>query len=102
MLEASTRSSFAVLCSVDWPRGIASPDGKGEVDDISRTTVYTLQDCIDACVEYERGDCKAVTYEANLTASFGGGQGGNCFLKNRAGKYFPGRDTTIAAAIVGA
>lgn len=90
-----------MLCSVDWPDGINTAKGDGQVSDISRTTTYTLQACIDACVGYRGGACHAVTYEANLTASFGGGQGGNCFFKDGAGEYFAAMDTTISAGIIG-
>ncbi|KAF7629503.1 hypothetical protein AFLA_013217 [Aspergillus flavus NRRL3357] len=44
---------------------------------------------------------KGVTYSANLTSSFDGGQDGNCFFKDKAGIYFPGGDTIISAGVIG-
>ncbi|KAH8430891.1 uncharacterized protein LDX57_008555 [Aspergillus melleus] len=32
-IRASTGSLFSVLCSVDWPKGVKSADGRGKVDD---------------------------------------------------------------------
>lgn len=68
-------------------------------------TEYLLEDCINAWVDYNRGrnkdTCKAVMYSANLTAAFHGGQGRNCFLKNRIGSDFLSSDTTMCAGLVG-
>ncbi|KAL4877844.1 hypothetical protein BJY04DRAFT_121273 [Aspergillus karnatakaensis] len=107
LVIASSGSSFIIQCNRDWPRGIEAADGSGKVFDLDVLTEYTLHDCIDRCVEYNDGledstdrQCKGVTYEANLTSSFGGGQGGNCFLKNKAGKAFDGSNTTMTAGIV--
>lgn len=67
-------------------------DGDGKVRDIDATTVYTFEDCMEACLTYNddlggRGTkCEAVTYNANLTSIFGGEKFGNCFLKDNAGK----------------
>lgn len=94
-----------MLCSVDWPKGIKSADGKAKVKDLDYRTEYSLEDCIGACVKYNKGDtkntCIAVTYSANLTGVFDGGQGGNCFLKDSIGSYFPSSDTTMCAGLVG-
>ncbi|KAI9035585.1 uncharacterized protein KD926_003245 [Aspergillus affinis] len=83
-IRASTGSLFSVLCSVDWPNGVKSADGKGKVQDLDYRTEYSLEDCIGACVDYNRDrtkeTCKGVTYSANLTAAFDGGQGGNFYL----------------------
>lgn len=104
-IRASTGSLFSVLCSVDWPKGIKSADGRGKVQDLEYRTEYSLEDCIGACVDYNqdrtKDTCKGVTYSANLTASFDGGQGGNCFLKDRIGSYFATSDTTMCAGLVG-
>ncbi|PLB49842.1 hypothetical protein P170DRAFT_437307 [Aspergillus steynii IBT 23096] len=104
-IRASTGSLFSVLCSVDWPKGVKSADGKGKVQDLDYRTEYSLEDCIGACIEYNQDRtediCRGVTYSANLTAAFDGGQGGNCFLKDRIGSYFPSSDTTMCAGLVG-
>ncbi|RDW74552.1 uncharacterized protein DSM5745_07214 [Aspergillus mulundensis] len=106
LVTSSVGSNFIIQCNNDWPRGIEAADGSGDVSDLTRWTEYTLDDCIDRCVQYNsdlephKTRCKGVTYEANLTSSFGGGQGGNCFLKDKAGKLFPGSDTTMTAGVV--
>ncbi|EAW13222.1 uncharacterized protein ACLA_016680 [Aspergillus clavatus NRRL 1] len=98
MIAGSTGALFTVLCGVDWPKGDPAMTGNGNVADLGRATVYSLQECINACLKsYE--NCKAVTYQANLTASFDGEQDGNCWFKDRAGKYFPGADTSVAAVL---
>ncbi|OGM47200.1 hypothetical protein ABOM_003895 [Aspergillus bombycis] len=101
VVTGSTGSAFTVLCGVDWPRGIQAMNGKGKVSDIGRATVYSIQECINTCVGSHKDDCKGVTYSANLTSSFDGGQDGNCFFKDQAGIYFPGGDTIISAGIIG-
>ncbi|KAE8381586.1 hypothetical protein BDV26DRAFT_255133 [Aspergillus bertholletiae] len=76
-------------------------NGKEKVSDIGRASAYSIQECINSCLSSQGDDCKGVTYEANLTSSFDGGQDGNCFFKDQAGKYFPGADTIISAGIIG-
>ncbi|KAE8330336.1 hypothetical protein BDV39DRAFT_31735 [Aspergillus sergii] len=101
IVTGSTGSAFTVLCGVDWPKGVQAMNGKGKVSDIGRATVYSIQECIDSCLGSHKDDCKGVTYSANLTSSFDGGQDGNCFFKDQAGIYFPGSDTIISAGIIG-
>ncbi|KAE8341907.1 hypothetical protein BDV24DRAFT_131592 [Aspergillus arachidicola] len=101
IVTGSTGSAFTVLCGVDWPRGIQAMNGKGKVSDLGRSTVYSIQECIDRCLGSHKDDCKGVTYSANLTSSFDGGQDGNCFFKDQAGIYFAGGDTIISAGIIG-
>lgn len=55
-----------------------------------KITVYTFQDCLDKCDEWNfsagggQPACRAVTYYANLTVPIQR-YGGNCFLKNDRG-----------------
>ncbi|EIT73584.1 hypothetical protein AO1008_04770 [Aspergillus oryzae 100-8] len=88
IVTGSTGSAFTVLCGVDWPKGVRAINGKGK-------------ECIDSCLGSHKDDCKGVTYSANLTSSFDGGQDGNCFFKDQAGIYFPGGDTIISAGVIG-
>ncbi|CAG8910089.1 unnamed protein product [Penicillium egyptiacum] len=102
----SDGSIFKLLCAVDWPSGGEAASGNGKVQDLSIETEYTLKACIRQCSDWNKDEsnnqkCKGVVYSANLTASFGGGQGGNCFLKSKVGKYFPNADTSVAAGIIG-
>ncbi|KAB8223183.1 hypothetical protein BDV33DRAFT_200734 [Aspergillus novoparasiticus] len=101
IVTGSTGSAFTILCGVDWPKGVQAINGKGKVSDIGRATVYSIQECIDSCLGSHKDDCKGVTYSANLTSSFDGGQDGNCFFKDQAGIYFPGGDTIISAGVIG-
>ncbi|KAJ5193705.1 hypothetical protein N7491_001036 [Penicillium cf. griseofulvum] len=103
-LTGSDGSIFTLLCAVDWPRGIKTAYGNGKVSDLTRSTEYTLKSCISQCVQWNTENdekCKGVTYLANLTAAYGGGQDGNCFLKNSVGRYYPNSDTSMAAGILG-
>lgn len=102
----SDGSIFTLLCAVDWPRGGEPAYGNGIIKDLSTRTEYTLKSCIAQCVQWNQNTsndpkCKGVVYSANLTASFDGGQGGNCFLKSNVGKYYPNSDTSMAAGILG-
>ncbi|KAJ5931343.1 hypothetical protein N7516_005832 [Penicillium verrucosum] len=103
-ITGSDESIFTLLCAVDWPSGIKTAYGNGRVGDLTRFTEYTLKSCVSQCVKWntENGEkCKGVTYSANLTASYDGGQEGNCFLKNSVGSYFPNSGTSMAAGILG-
>ncbi|KAJ5096893.1 hypothetical protein N7456_007614 [Penicillium angulare] len=106
-VTGSDGSIFTLLCAVDWPRGERTAYGNGTVEDLTRTTSYTLQSCISECVTWnkevpdEDSKCKGIIYQSNLTASYDGGQGGNCFLKNTVGVYYPNTDTSMAAGILG-
>ncbi|CAI7606371.1 unnamed protein product [Penicillium glandicola] len=102
----SDGSIFTLLCAVDWPRGDASAYGNGTVEDLLTATEYTLTACVAQCVQWNEDtsndpQCKGVVYSANLTASFDGGQGGNCFLKSSVGKYYPNTNTSMAAGLLG-
>ncbi|GAE00276.1 cytochrome P450 [Paecilomyces variotii No. 5] len=111
-ITASSGTLFSLFCGVDWPRGIEAADGNGTVSDLGRSTTYTLDDCIETCIQYNKGDlavldsvdtgtCRAVVYQANLTAVFDGGQGGNCFLKDRIGRYASTGFGGMAAGAIG-
>lgn len=101
----SSGSLFLLLCGVDWPKGDTTADGQGTLRDLGRSFVYTLQSCIEKCVSFNNnvspGDdtCKGISYQANLTASFE--QGGNCFLKDNIGRYFPAAFGGVAAGLAG-
>ncbi|RAL13155.1 uncharacterized protein BO97DRAFT_405034 [Aspergillus homomorphus CBS 101889] len=103
-LTASDGSIFTLLCAVDWPKGDAGLYGNKTVGDLDFTTRYTLESCIADCVRWNRviadTPCKGVVYSANLTASFDGGQDGNCFLKSEVGVYFPNSNTSMAAGLL--
>jgi hypothetical protein len=105
--DSSTGPLFAIFCGVDWPSGDDFLDGNGTVTDLGISTTYTLGAFIEACNQHNQGvatgqtPCRAVPYQANLTTSFGGGQAGNCFLKNHIGKYFPSANWGMAAGMVG-
>lgn len=70
--------------------------------DLTYTTVYTFEDCMQECLDYNdskpKTRCTAVTYNSNLT-SIVGGQGGNCFLKDRKGVNMQGSAESACAAI---
>lgn len=99
-------TSFTEYCFTDWPNNSEAADGRGNVTDISRTTVYTFEACMEACVTYNKkvGDsgtqCRAITYNSNLTSIIEiGRQGGNCFLKNKKGVDLQGSAESACAAI---
>lgn len=85
--------AFTKYCATDWPKGIEAFDGDGNVSDLFYDIVYTFEDCMDLCLDYNDalsdGDtlCNAVTYNSNLTRSVAG-QGANCFLKDKRGVDF--------------
>lgn len=89
--NAKNGKQFRQYCFKDWPTGTVAADGDGRVQDIAFITVYTFEDCMESCIDYngelEESDtkCAGVTYNANLTSSFDGGQDGNCFLKDKIG-----------------
>jgi hypothetical protein len=85
-------TQFTEYCFTDWPDGAAAADGQGKVQDLDAVTVYTFEDCIQNCLDYNQGlaanetQCRAVTYNSNLTSIIEvGQQGGDCFLKNKNG-----------------
>ncbi|POR33693.1 Uncharacterized protein TPAR_06087 [Tolypocladium paradoxum] len=101
------RTSFTEYCFTDWPNGAEAADGRGNVTDISRTTVDAFEACMEACAKYNKkaGDsgtqCRAITYNANLTSIIETGkQGGNCFLKDKKGVDLQGSAESACAAIV--
>ena len=90
--HAPSGDQFRKYCFRDWPNGSEAMEGEGKVVDLSYMTVYTFEECMDACLEYNdlpegagEKKCAAVTYNSNLT-SIVDEQGGNCFLKDRPGK----------------
>lgn len=105
---SSSGTHFTQFCFTDWPSGGAAADGRGEVEDLRRLTLYTFEDCMDACVSYNEDleeeedatECLAVTYNSNLTSILAvGKQGGNCFLKNKRGEDHTGSAESACAAI---
>lgn len=105
--QASGDSKFTQYCFTDWPSGVAAADGSGPVKDLKRTTVYTFEDCMNACVTYNKNlpktstKCEAITYNSNLTSIIEEGQqGGNCFLKNKKGQDLQGVAESACAALV--
>ncbi|KAK4250203.1 hypothetical protein C7999DRAFT_38716 [Corynascus novoguineensis] len=88
---ASDGTAFTQFCFTDWPNNGEAEDGS-EVSDLRRLTLYTFEDCMEACVSFNNNieadetPCKAVTYNSNLTSIIAvGKQGGNCFLKDKKG-----------------
>lgn len=100
--------TFTEYCFTDWPRGDTSAANSSEtIADLEYTTKYTFEDCMDACVKYNKGlsdgetKCAAVTYNSNLTSIIAiGRQGGNCFLKDAKGVDRQGSAESASAAIV--
>jgi hypothetical protein len=104
--HSKSGTSFTQYCFTDWPRGDKAADGNGTVTDLSRTTVYTFEDCMEACLTYNaqltssQAQCTAVTYNSNLTSIIAvGKQGGNCFFKNKKGVDLQGSAESACAAI---
>ncbi|KAM0277121.1 hypothetical protein ACHAQH_006065 [Verticillium albo-atrum] len=98
---------FLQYCFTDWPKGGDAADGSGEVLDVSRTITYTFEDCMEACLSYNKRTsssqmkCGAVTYNSNLTSIIAEGQqGGNCFFKNKKGVDHLGRAESACAVLV--
>lgn len=101
-------TTFTEFCYVDWPNGTASWNGDArKVVDLDRTVVYSFEDCMAACVDYNdqkpppKTRCWAVTYVSNLTDIIEvRGSVGNCFLKDRRGVDSQGSAESASAAIV--
>ncbi|PGH00634.1 hypothetical protein AJ79_08150 [Helicocarpus griseus UAMH5409] len=94
--------AFKLRCSTDWPKGHRAANGQGKVLDLGQRQAYTLAECLNECVKYNRtfkDACKAVTYESDLTMAYRGEQG-NCYLKDRAGMSLSARDSTMAAEMI--
>ncbi|KAL3956938.1 hypothetical protein ACCO45_009784 [Purpureocillium lilacinum] len=99
--------TFVQYCFTDWPNGEDAADGSGKIRDIARTTVYTFEDCMGACVKYNSRaksggstKCQGVTYNSNLTSIIEvGRQGGNCFLKDKKGRDVQGSAESACAAV---
>jgi hypothetical protein len=100
----SDGTPFTEYCFTDWPQGRASADNTGKVVDLMYTTVYTFEDCIQRCLDYNgskpKTQCMAVTYNSNLTSIIAvGRQGGNCFLKNKRAVNLQGSAESACAAL---
>lgn len=95
-------TTFVEFCFTDWPKGVRSPNSAAKVVDLDAIIVYTFESCMDKCEEYNvdltesQTKCWAVTYNSNLTGSVGG-QGANCFLKDRRGTDVLAGGTTASA-----
>jgi hypothetical protein len=103
---AADGTGFTQYCFTDWPNKDAAADGVGNVTDLTYTTVYTFEACMQKCLDYNsrlttgRTRCTAVTYNANLTSIIAiGQQGGNCFLKDKKGVNQQGSAESACAAI---
>lgn len=77
--------------------------GGRDIKDVDILTMYTFEDCMDACEKYNDDlvtgrRCWAVTYNSNLT-SVVESQGGNCFLKDGKGINSQGSAEVASAAI---
>ncbi|KAL3456236.1 hypothetical protein BJX64DRAFT_48207 [Aspergillus heterothallicus] len=100
--ELSEDVWVTLLCNVDWPAGEEAADGNGTVMDLYNMTVYTFDACLSQCMTYNEAisgngsACKAIKYDADLTTALAHGSG-NCWLKDRAGKYYPGTDGSMVA-----
>ncbi|KAL8784183.1 MAG: hypothetical protein Q9195_009151 [Heterodermia aff. obscurata] len=85
-----TGQNFRIRCGVDVTDG----------PDLLAILEYTVEDCIDACGNYnsESSTCQAVTFNANLTSSIPG-RDGNCFLKASSnGVSTNGADPVLVAS----
>ena len=86
---------------MDWPIGFDAVGG-GVVDDVQAVTVYTFESCMNACDSFNvqrEGECKGITYNADLSSSVGF-SGGNCIMKSRPAKDGVETGDTIASAAV--
>lgn len=99
-------TGFTEYCFTDWPNREAAADGVGNVTDLRAATVYTFEDCMQKCLDYNESfvsgatRCTAITYNSNLTSIIAvGRQGGNCFLKNKRGVYQQGSAESASAAM---
>lgn len=94
---------YQEFCAVDWPVGYQDISGSGVVTDYQDVTTYTFEACMDACDNYNVklvGQCKAVTYNANLTSAVAF-SGGNCILKSsQANENVASGDLFASAVIV--
>ena len=96
--------SFTQYCFTDWPISVWA-DSTGPAIDLGRRTVYTFEDCIEACVKYNGNTaerkCGAVTYNSNLTSIIEVGQhSGNCLLMDKRGVNMQGSAESACAAMV--
>lgn len=95
-------ATFKLLCGVE----LQADGGSERVSNLNATTVYRFEDCMDACTLWntnvqgeDTASCRAVTYNANLTAALGNGGEGNCYLKDSSSKSQIGtNDPLIASA----
>lgn len=99
-------TAFTEFCYVNWQEGSAAwNDDSKEVVNLDRKVVYSFEDCMAACVRYNKEEpvpdikCWAVTYVSNLTDVIEvRGSEGNCFLKDRKGINLQGSAETASAA----
>jgi hypothetical protein len=103
---APSGTGFTQYCFTDWPNDSPAADGRGNITDLSRAIVYTFEDCMQECLDYNerlaegRTRCTAVTYNANLTSIVAvGRQGGNCFLKDKRAVNEQGSAESACAAL---
>ena len=89
-----TDQRFRIRCGIDVTDG----------PDLNAIKEYTIEDCIDACGNYNSesatigSSCEAVTFNANLTSNLPG-ENGNCFLKASAnGVSTNGADPILVAS----
>jgi hypothetical protein len=76
----------------------------GGVLDIASFTAYTLEQCVDACSQYnlkaKNDTCQAVVINEDVGFLHSTGNGANCWLKYNT-KSFTGKGFTTAKAVVG-
>lgn len=104
VVPAQDESLFSLYCFTNWPPG---GDGDDKVSDIGFATVYTFEDCIQKCVDFNIKNkngktgkkCAALTYGANLTDALEVKHlGANCWLKDKRGKSSGGGGAELGSA----
>ena len=83
--------AFQEDCFTDYPGGFKKYNATSDNDltkDIKAVLVYTFQDCMDNCADYNKQQggtpCQAITYNADLDIIYPS-NGANCFLKDARG-----------------
>jgi hypothetical protein len=82
---------FTTYCSTDYANGGPSANGNGTVRDIIALIAYSINDCMEMCVGYNRWNsyepgerCAAVSFVADFRQWLSVFSG-NCFLKSQVG-----------------
>lgn len=97
-MPLSNISTIDITCPSTTIDSLQGTDLKGEyrynclekmnirtLPDIMGLSVYTLQQCVDACSQYnyiqQNATCQAIVISADVTTQYHSGNGANCFLK---------------------